>query len=67
MTPEQVELLTYIVARAIEAAARSIAAFQEVNGRAPTLEEWKALEARWRSPEEIEAAVRAGIADGGKQ
>jgi len=53
------ELIIYIVNKAIETALASIAAFKSVTGREPTLEEWKSLELGWKSPEQIEAEVRA--------
>jgi len=61
MTPEQVALMIYAVTQAIQAVQANIEAFQRVHGRAPTLEEYKALEAAWKSPDEIEAEVRARL------
>ena len=53
------ELIAYLVAQALEAALKIAAEFEATHGRQPTLEDWKALEAKWRSPAEIEAAARA--------
>jgi hypothetical protein len=57
-------LLAYILTQALLSVQRAIEAFQAVHGRAPTLEEWKTLEGAWKSPDEIEAGVKALLAGG---
>lgn len=56
------ELLAFIISQAILAAEKGIAAFVAVNGRPPTIEEWKALGVGWKSPDEIEAGIHAAAA-----
>jgi len=58
-------LLAYIIAQALLAAQRALDAFMAINGREPTLAEWKALEGAWKSPDEIEAEVKAQLSGGG--
>jgi len=55
------ELIIFIVNQAIAAAMATAEAFQRVQGRYPTIEEWQALDKGWKSPEQIEAEVRARL------
>jgi len=54
-------IIIAVIQAAIAAAARAYAAFEQVNGRPPTLEEWQALQKAWKTPDEIEAEVRAQL------
>jgi len=64
MNENRVQLIIYAVSQAILLAEKGIAAFQATNGRVPTLEEWKTLEASWKSPAQIEAEVHGEKAPG---
>ncbi|GEM_PF-4899878 len=63
MTREK--LIVLLSGQALAAILQGIAAFERVQGRVPTLAEWQELQAGWKSPDEIEREVRAGLAGGG--
>jgi hypothetical protein len=58
------EILAIVIANALTLAQRAYDAFTATHGRAPTIEEWKALNLSWKSPAEIEAEVKAQLAGG---
>jgi hypothetical protein len=58
------QILALIIANALALAQKAYDAFTATHGRAPTLEEWNALNLSWKSPQEIEDEVKAQLAGG---